>query len=215
MEEAWRSCALFVACVCLLVQGICIVGATSDGTAPATVTCAGSCACNASSDTRSGTISDGPADYQNSMECSWVIDANISSLAIILSFSSFETESYRDVVKIYDSASNELAALSGSSVSTSTKYSSTARMRVAFTSDSISTSSGFVAGWEIGCAGGYFFVRRRIITCDCHSDAGYHPLLNHLHPLPKGFATWPSMLPSNRNKQMHKTATGPGTGTQS
>ena len=29
MEEAWRSCALFVACVCPLVQGICIVGATT------------------------------------------------------------------------------------------------------------------------------------------------------------------------------------------
>jgi hypothetical protein len=118
----------------------------------ATVTCSGGCLCQPSTGTSSGTISDGTSDYTNNANCNWLI---ASSGLISLSFSSFNTESGYDVVTINRCTSSsscveQVASLSGSSVSLSTIYtSSTGYMQVVFTSDGSVLRSGFVASWSV------------------------------------------------------------------
>jgi hypothetical protein len=118
----------------------------------ATLTCSGGCLCQPSTGTNSGTISDGTSDYTNYANCNWLI---ASSGLISLSFSSFNTESGYDFVTINRCTSSsscveEVARLSGSSVSLSTIYtSSTGYMQVVFTSDGSVLGSGFVASWSV------------------------------------------------------------------
>ena len=130
-----------------------------DGGLLATVACSGSCACPSPAAARSGSITDGSGSYSNGEDCSWVISSVGSSISI--SFSQFETESSSDRVVIYscsssDSAtscesSSELASLSGRSISSSRRWTSTTGyMRVRFTSDSSVTYAGFVGSWTTG-----------------------------------------------------------------
>jgi hypothetical protein len=120
--------------------------------ATATVTCSGGCLCQPSTGTSSGTISDGTSDYFNNANCIWLI---ASSGLISLSFSSFNTESGRDFVTINRCTSSsscveQVARLSGSSVSLSTIYtSSTGYMQMVLTSDGSVLGSGFVASWSV------------------------------------------------------------------
>ena len=87
----------------------------STESASATVTCSGDCECTPSTGTTSGNISDGPSDYANNADCSWLIS---SSSEIHLSFSSFRTD-MQDVVQINEclspacTSARELARLSG------------------------------------------------------------------------------------------------------
>ena len=117
------------------------------------MTCSGTpgCECAASTGTSFGTISDGPSNYLDNANCTWLI---ASAAEITLSFTSFETEGGYDFVIINRCSTSScttpvmLAELHGSSVSADTTYtSSTGYLQVVFTSDSIETRAGFVASW--------------------------------------------------------------------
>ncbi len=135
------------------VQAACMAGqyASGPGTlATATVACSGSCSCPSAAAAGSGSITDGSGSYSNGEDCSWVI-SNVGS-SISISFSQFATESCCDLVVIYSCSSSsqcsELASLSGSSISSSSFWTSTTGyMRVRFTSDSSATYAGFVGNW--------------------------------------------------------------------
>jgi hypothetical protein len=121
----------------------------------ATVTCSGGCLCQPSSGTSSGTISDGQGNYGNNAQCTWFI---ASSGVISLFFSSFNTELDWDFVTIWRCTSKvcfeQLAELSGNSVSESTEFrSSTGYMRVDFESDGDGVRPGFVASWKVASPG--------------------------------------------------------------
>ena len=110
----------------------------------ATVTCSGSCLCQPSAGTSSGSISVGSM-YENNMNCTWLIAYNG---VISLSFSSLNTKSGYDFVTINRCTSSwcgtveEVAKLSGNSVSSSTIYtSSTGYMQVLFISNTTKETS--------------------------------------------------------------------------
>ena len=127
-------------------------------TSTASVLCSGSCACSRLSGAASGSISDGPSNYDNNERCEWIIAAESADANIWLSFSSFDTESGSDFVTIYScltsscTSKSQVARLSGNALMTSgnTSYTSpTGYMHVIFTTDSILTRSGFVAQWTV------------------------------------------------------------------
>ncbi len=95
-----------------------------------------------------GTISDGSGiyDYGNNNDCRWLIQPP-GSVALILSFSSFDTENTYDVVEVYDGADTTatlLGSFSGSTVPANV-VSSGGSMFIRFrTNDSI-RSSGWAA----------------------------------------------------------------------
>ena len=118
------------------------------------MTCSGTpgCECAPSSGTSFGTISDGPSNYLDNANCTWLI---ASAAEITLSFTSFETEGGYDFVIINRCSTSSctapvmLAELDGSSVSADTTYtSSTGYLQVVFTSDRSVTRAGFVATWR-------------------------------------------------------------------
>lgn len=88
----------------------------STANASATVTCSGDCECTPSTGTTSGNISDGPSDYANNADCSWLIS---SSSEIHLAFTSFHLDTSNDAVQINEclspacASARELARLSG------------------------------------------------------------------------------------------------------
>ena len=143
-----------------LVNGDCAAG---EERSTATMTCGGSCGggCSPSSGATSGTISDGSGSYNNNEDCWWLIAAPGAEISV--RFSSFNTESGYDYVKIYTSssedASDRIASLSGSG-SSSTYSSSTGYLRVTFTSDDIIYGNGFYGTWWActRCAPGQYAV---------------------------------------------------------
>ena len=137
----------------------CIYKPASDQTTPsAIVTCSGSCPCPSSSAQSSGSFSEGSNNYDNNEDCRWLISSTADT-EIELSFSSFNTESGYDYVTINRCSSascsspEQLVKLSGDSVGSSDKYtSSTGFLQVRFTSDSSQTRSGFSAQWSVRSA---------------------------------------------------------------
>jgi len=115
--------------------------------------CSGSCPCNASVGATSGSLSDGAGTYSQHSNCAWLV----SGPTISLVFTSFDTESYFDVVTINrcsDAACSlpeQLDRLSGSpgSASSRTFVSSTGYLQVLFTSDGSTEKEGFAADWRI------------------------------------------------------------------
>ena len=150
------------AVVLLLLGGTCTVASGCAAgqyllteTVSATVTCSGSCLCQPSTGNSSGTISDGPSNYPSNANCTWLIASSglTSSVNTInLSFSSFNTENNYDFVTINrctsSSSCEQVAKLSGPIRPSSIFTSSTGYMQVLFTSDKLTTSSGFVASWS-------------------------------------------------------------------
>ena len=156
------------AVVPLLLGGACTVASYCAAgqyllteTVSATVTCSGGCLCQPSTGNRSGTISDGPSNYERNANCTWLIASSglISSFNTInLSFSSFVTEGRSDFVTINrctsSSSCEQLAKLSGFLAESylarpsSVYVSSTGYIQVLFTSDSKVTTSGFAASWS-------------------------------------------------------------------
>jgi hypothetical protein len=156
------------AVVLLLVRGTCTVATNCAAgqyllteAIAATVTCSGGCLCQPSTGSISGTISDGPSNYENFANCTWLIASSglTSSLNTInLSFSSFVTEGRTDFVTINrctsSSSCEQLAKLSGFFAESflarpsSVYVSSTGYIQVLFTSDSKVTTSGFAASWS-------------------------------------------------------------------
>ncbi len=129
------------------------------------MTCSGTpgCECAPSSGTSFGTISDGPSNYLDNANCTWLI---ASTAEITLSFTSFETEGGYDFVIISHCSTSScttpvmLAKLDGSFASADTTYtSSTGYLQVVFTSDGSITRAGFVATWyqkgDLGAAGSW------------------------------------------------------------
>jgi hypothetical protein len=118
------------------------------------VTCSGPCPCTPSTETISGTISDGAADYIDNIDCQWLI---ASEYEISLSFTSFSTEHKHDWVTIYrcstpscsSDSREEIARLSGSNENSSNTYtSSTGYLQVVFTSDSPGLRDQGVYSWS-------------------------------------------------------------------
>jgi hypothetical protein len=120
----------------------------------ATVRCSG-CSCTSSHRTTSGTISDGPSNYQDRANCMWLIS---STAEISLSFTSFATEAVHDYVTINRCISSscdpatveEVATLTGKVDLSHTYKSSTGYLQVVFNSDDSVNKDGFVATWRIG-----------------------------------------------------------------
>ena len=121
---------------------------------PGIVTCSGGCECNPSSVTASGTISDGPADYIDNMNCTWLIAAE-SQISLFFTF--FATEEDVDFVTINRCSTSscrsesieEVARLSGSHVPSTTYTSSTGYLQLVFTSDYRHHYPGFIAHWNV------------------------------------------------------------------
>ncbi len=110
------------------------------------VFCSGSTTLTASS----GTIDDGSAasDYGHNSNCQWLIQPSSAS-SITLNFTSFNTESGYDFVKVYDGSST-LDPLLGSFSGTSLPPSVTSTggsMLNHFTSDNIVTAAGWLASY--------------------------------------------------------------------
>jgi len=104
-----------------------------------------------------GTISDGPGDYDRQMDCSWRIAVN--SGVATLHFTSFHVEDGYDFVDVYD-GSDASASLIGTytgSLGTFTLASTSTTMFVHFRTDVNSAQPGFQADWSsqggsAGCA---------------------------------------------------------------
>lgn len=133
-------------------------GGTSDSpefAAAGMMTCGGSCGCSIPFWGASGSISDGSGSYSNGENCWWLIDSG-DDRDISVSFQSFSTESYHDQVRIYEcdtqacSSPRQILSHSGSSRPTGVYTSATGVLKVTFTSDGSSTSSGFTATWTVG-----------------------------------------------------------------
>jgi hypothetical protein len=119
------------------------------------VACLGGCQCNPSNATN-GTISDGPLNYTDMMNCQWLITAEYGK-AISLSFTSFNTEKDHDFVTIYRCSTSscnsdsreEVARLSGINVNSTIYTSSTGYLQVVFMSDGSTHYPGFLAEWKV------------------------------------------------------------------
>jgi len=99
-----------------------------------------------------GTISSG-TPYQNNAACSWLLQPSGASPSqqLVLFFTSFQTESSFDVVRIYDGNSASATLLlehSGNSVPSPVTGSGPV-LFVQFTSDSSISGNGFVASYEL------------------------------------------------------------------
>ena len=126
----------------------------STANASATVTCSGDCECTPSTGTTSGTISDGPSDYDNNADCSWLIS---SSSEIHLSITSFHLESCCDYVTLNqcDSTSSDGQCNSAQQI---------ARMNGGSLSSCPCSSLDSSAGqWQTHCVGG---------QCQCYKCEG-------------------------------------------
>lgn len=103
--------------------------------------------------TTSGTFSDGSGtnDYADDSDCKWLIQpSGVSS--ITLNFTSFDTESGYDLVKVYDGSTTSaslLGTFSGSSLPSAVS-STGGTMLVHFTSDYSNTADGWVASFTTG-----------------------------------------------------------------
>ena len=132
---------------------LCVVSAVPSSSVSSS-RCFGSCGCTGISGSH-GNISDGPGNYDNGEDCTWVLVAEDGVSPISLTFTSFETESGYDFVTIYScetancsSMTEHLVARLDGFVSLSTVYtSSTTVMKVHFTSDGSVTRPGFAATW--------------------------------------------------------------------
>lgn len=92
----------------------------------------------------------GPSDYENNLNCSWLIDpvANVDN--ITLSFERFATEASNDVVTVYDGQTTSdpvLGTFSGSSLPSSVT-STGDKMLIIFSSNGSVVSDGFDASFR-------------------------------------------------------------------
>ena len=134
--------------------------------------CTGNCPCNASVGTTSGLLSAGVGTYSQHSDCAWLV----SGPTISLVFTSFDTESYYDVVTINRcsdaacSSPEQLDRLSGTlgSASSRTFVSSTGYLQVLFMSDGSTEKAGFSADWRV-------YQEQPAVTCtgvcSCSADA--------------------------------------------
>lgn len=104
-----------------------------------------------------GTFSDGSgsANYQNNVDCMWLIQPAImppAAFSIQLGFTSFNTENINDKVRIYDGANTSsplLAEFSGNITSIPLVISSGEAMLVEFISDASGNNTGWDAYYNI------------------------------------------------------------------
>ena len=98
-------------------------------------------------------ISDGPANYENSQDCSWSISSSTGG-SIRIRFTAFKTETGSDVLKVYDGARTTdplLVSHSGPNLPSPRTLTSTGTsMLIKFSSDSSQTEAGFSATFVAG-----------------------------------------------------------------
>jgi M6 family metalloprotease-like protein len=109
-----------------------------------------------------GSLSDGSgtSNYDNNLNCSWLIQPPLAS-SIVLTFGSFDTEATNDVVNLYDGTDNNgilIGSYSGSSIpAVATITGSNKSMFVEFISNATNTSAGWDATYTstsaISCSG--------------------------------------------------------------
>ena len=110
------------------------------------------CSGNGTFTTATGTFEDGSgaADYDNSLQCGWLIDVDASLYgSVTLSFSSFALENTYDFVNVYDGADTNaplLVSLTGTGLPANVT-STTNQLFVELVTDSSVTADGFGAGW--------------------------------------------------------------------
>ncbi len=156
------------------------------GISLANLSCSGGCPCTPSTNTVSGTISDGPGNYVNDLNCQWII---ASDAVIQMSFTSFSTEFDYDFVTVNRCTSpscssvQQVAKLSGNSVSAGTNYSSlTGYLQLVFTSDNGVTRPGFVGSWSITrnaclqCTAGKYSGKEGSERCQTCPSGSYSPV---------------------------------------
>jgi hypothetical protein len=104
-----------------------------------------------------GTFSDGSgsSNYADMARCQWII-APTNATQITLTFTEFSTQSYADYVRIFQCVNTDcvgsqrvlIAELHGQLSSGYSPVFGPGFLLVQFTSDSITTSSGFTASWS-------------------------------------------------------------------
>jgi hypothetical protein len=100
----------------------------------------------------SGTISDGPGDYENNADCTWLI-APTGATSVSITFDEFDMEVPYDIVRVYKCATIEcesktfLGELAGLYPLPPTFQSNTGFIQVHFTSDESGAAPGFTASW--------------------------------------------------------------------
>ncbi len=123
----------------------------------ASLTCGGSncgSGCIPSSGSTSGTVSDGAGIYQNNANCWWML-ATSPGVEIQLKFPSIETESGKDFLNIYRcssascSSQTQIDQRSGSLGAPIIYTSMTGFLKVTFTSDGLTSKSGFSGTWNL------------------------------------------------------------------
>ncbi len=102
----------------------------------------------------SGTIGDGPAVYDNNMNCSWLLNRP-GATNIRISFSQFNTEQGADLIRIYrgaDSLSPLVATFSGANIPAVLNVPSD-NVFILFTTNGTATRAGFTLNYVItgGC----------------------------------------------------------------
>ncbi|MEI6576379.1 MAG: C10 family peptidase [Bacteroidota bacterium] len=104
----------------------------------------------------SGTVSDGSSSrsYNNNTSCTWLIQPNNpDNKTLILTFTSFETEAGKDIVRVYDAGSTALLGeFSGTSLPP-TLVSLSGQMYIEFQSNYINTYGGWSADYSLGFIG--------------------------------------------------------------
>jgi hypothetical protein len=123
------------------------------------VVCTGSCenteACTSAQGSGSGTITDGPGNYQNSWTCTWEISLDQAFVGTSLSFelSEFDTEENHDTLSISTcitpACTSVNSQFSGPAVPSSIFTSTSGRLRVSFSSDGNGTRAGFNGTWTL------------------------------------------------------------------
>jgi hypothetical protein len=103
----------------------------------------------------SGTLSDGPGNYANDADCSWLITSAAGS-TFTFTFTAFNTESGFDFVRIYNGTNATgtlIGSYSGPTIPNSVQFTGTSAF-VQFTSDGNTTRAGFTLNYTaaIPCA---------------------------------------------------------------
>ncbi len=105
-----------------------------------------------------GTVSDGSGafNYKNGTTCMWLIEPPFAT-DLTLTFTTFETEANKDVVKIYDAEASQLLAQYSGIYSAGNLpdpvTSPSGKMLIAFSSDPVYTQAGWEAGYTVGNVG--------------------------------------------------------------
>uniref|UniRef100_A0A8C5HD89 Cubilin n=1 Tax=Gouania willdenowi TaxID=441366 RepID=A0A8C5HD89_GOUWI len=122
-----------------------------------------------------------PSDYPDNSNCNYILDAGEQAV-VLLTFKSFQIEAHStcryDGVTIYNQAQSgaAIATLCGSSIPG--PFSTFGPMLLHFYSDSVITSRGFMAEYQVIPCGGFFNSSAGTVSSPALSIANYHHNIN-------------------------------------